>query len=164
MRFFLEGEPEELAEKSDQLLGELIKSFSGIAPEFAERLAKALPEKLPPVELRLPVLKRLHEKTADEYARQMQLMVRDIGKVLDRSLNAPTLQKGENGFYDYTKPISDMQDVAFQRVKSALKKKGHTDTDFEEGGVLYGLSANDLIRVLREEHIDEPSDFQKTGE
>jgi hypothetical protein len=39
--------------------------------------------------------------------------------------------------------------VAYSRVKSALKKVGYKDSDFEEGGPLYGWSVNELIDLAR---------------
>lgn len=154
MRFFLEGEPEELAEKADLVLGELIKAFSGIAPDFVERLHKALPE-AKPVELRLPVLRELHDKTREAYAEQLKLMLKDIGAVLDGGV--------EKGFYDYSKPIADAQALGYQRVKGALKRQGFDDRDFEEGGSLYGMSTNELIELFRARQVDEPDEIQKTS-
>jgi hypothetical protein len=140
MHVRIEADPEELREKSTDLLQALAKAFADVSPELAESLEKALPEK--ESILKLPVLKELHTRTAQAYQRQMQLMLKDIGKVLDRSLN-------KSDFYDYTKPLADRDGRAYLRVKEVLKRKGYYDSDFEEGGPLYGYSVNDLIDLAR---------------
>ena len=115
MHFRVEADPEEFRDKSPDLIRALIKAIAPHDPAFAESLEKALPAKESP--LRLPVLKGLHERTAAAYEKQMALMLRDIGRVLNRSL-----QKGE--FYDYTKAIADKSSVAYARVKEVLKRQG----------------------------------------
>ena len=52
--------------------------------------------------------------------------------------------------YDFTKPIADKDARAYERVKRVLIGRGYVEADFEEGGVLYGQSVNDLIDLVRE--------------
>lgn len=135
-----EADPDELREKSSDLIRALITAIGPMDPALAESLEKALPPK--ESILKLPVLKEMHERTAKLYERQMGLMLKDIGKVIDRSL-----QKGE--FFDYTKPLAERDGKAYARVKEVLKRQGFLDSDFDAGGPLYGLGVNELIDLAR---------------
>lgn len=52
-------------------------------------------------------------------------------------------------YYDHTKPVADHDDIAYRRVKEVLKRKGYVDSDFEDGGPLYGYSTNQLLKLIR---------------
>lgn len=82
MKLRLEADPEELREKSTDLLKSLRDGLADVAPEVADYLSKALPPK--ERELKYPALRDLEKTTSAEYDRTLQRMVRAIGKVLDK--------------------------------------------------------------------------------
>lgn len=82
MRFRLEATPDELLEKSDQLLEALHDAVAEVAPDAADRLEKALPRK--ESDLKFPVLRELAKRTSTEYERLTGSMLKEIGKVLDK--------------------------------------------------------------------------------
>ena len=61
---------------------------------------------------------------------------------IEKSLQSEPVQ-------DFTKPIADQDERAYERMKSVLKNKGYNASDFEEGGPLYGYSVNELIELVR---------------
>ena len=77
MRLELRASPEEIREKSGQLLERLGEMLFGDAPEISEMLEKALPQK--ERELKYPVLQELAARTRELYAHQMDLMIQEIG-------------------------------------------------------------------------------------
>lgn len=85
MRLVIETTQDELAEKSEDLVKAIAGILSDVAPELAERLEKAIPKGVP--KLSQPALRRIHEITRKEYGARLKWMVRDIEKVLDRSLS-----------------------------------------------------------------------------
>ena len=85
MELTIKGRPEEVAEKSEQVLERLHDFFLPIAPELADTLRKAMTKTR--VELRHPVLKTLQKKTAEMYDQQIEQMLTDVNKVLNRSLD-----------------------------------------------------------------------------
>lgn len=91
MKFRLEATPGELHEKGGALVEELAKAFSGINPDLAEALEKALPAK--EQELKHPALQGLKKRTDKEYAAMLKRMNKDIGKVLDQSVSGSSFQK-----------------------------------------------------------------------
>jgi hypothetical protein len=99
----LEATPAELWQKSSALIEELAQAFSGVNPDLAETLEKALPPK--EQTLKYPVLRGLRAITTKEYEAMLKRMLADIGKVLNQSVNAPTgtieksgkLEKQEEG-------------------------------------------------------------------
>lgn len=149
MRFRLEATPGELEQKGDALVKALVAELSALAPDLAERLEKALPP--PEQTLKYPALQQLADLTREQYARTLERMVEEIGRVLDRSTrpDARYIEKSEAAepFYDYTKPVADRDERAYQRVKAVLQRKGYTASDFEYGGALYGYSVNELIEM-----------------
>lgn len=208
MKFRLEATPAELWQKGTALVEELVKAFSGLNPDLAERLEKALPPK--EQELKYPVLQGLRAITTKEYEATVKRMLGEIGKVLDQSLRGPTggeLQKAfgeqeekdpgaeeeekpepgdvdpetgdlipeedeeeeegeaEEGEekslekaelpqseplqHDFTAKIAEKDARAYARVKRVLTGRGYTEADFEQGGVLYGYSVNQLIDLVR---------------
>lgn len=92
MRFRLEATPDELLEKSDQLLKTLHDAVADVAPDAAECLEKALPRK--ESDLKYPVLRELAKRSSAEYERLTGRMLKEIGKVLDRG---PIKKSGELG-------------------------------------------------------------------
>jgi len=50
---------------------------------------------------------------------------------------------------DHTLAIAVKEGRGYQRVKSALTKKGYNDADFKKDGKLYGKSTNELIDLAR---------------
>jgi hypothetical protein len=91
VRLRLEATPAELWTKGTALVEELAKAFSGVNAELADILEKALPPK--EHQLKYPVLQELSDRTTKEYEATLKRMLVDIGKVLDKSLKAPTLRK-----------------------------------------------------------------------
>ena len=77
MRLELRASPDEIREKSGQLLERLGEMLSSEAPEISEMLEKALPQK--ERELKYPVLQELAARTRELYAHQMDLMIQEIG-------------------------------------------------------------------------------------
>lgn len=90
MRLLFVADPAEYAERRDQFVERLAKSFASIDPQLSQILEKALPRKEP--ELKFKVLRDLHKTTAQAYQKQVQSMLTDIGKVLDQSTKT-TLHK-----------------------------------------------------------------------
>ena len=94
MKLRVDGTPEELKEKAPELvksLGDLLRSVS---PDMADALEKAIPHK--EKELKFPVLRALQKQTEIAYEKQMDKMLKDIGKVLDRSLKTSIFKKSED--------------------------------------------------------------------
>jgi SWI/SNF-related matrix-associated actin-dependent regulator 1 of chromatin subfamily A len=54
------------------------------------------------------------------------------------------------GFSDVTKQVFDQENLAYKRTKKVLIKLGWKETDFLDGGPLYGWSTNQLIDLVRE--------------
>lgn len=155
MRLQIEAEPNELEEKPVELVKALFEVVQSFAPELADQLSKALPRKEP--ELKYPVLRELQKRTAEAYSKHMQKMLKEIGLVLNSGI-----EKSDDGdlgdssrhlmqlHYDHTKPIAEKDDAGYKRVKTVLIGMGHKETDFEEGGILYGKSVNELLDMIRE--------------
>lgn len=84
MRIEVKATPQELAVKSTEIIHKLEELFRSIAPDTAEILHKALPDK--EATLRYPVLHDLHKQTRALYMDHIDRMLGDIAKVIDRSL------------------------------------------------------------------------------
>lgn len=87
-----------------------------------------------------------------------------IGQLLEeaKGFHGVTFKKSDEPdeeFYDYTKPIADRDARAYQRVKAVLKHKGYNDPDFDEGGVLYGRSVNDLIEMAQSRDLSKAGPY-----
>jgi hypothetical protein len=95
MKLHLQATPGELIEKGEQLIQSIGDILRPLSPDLADALAKALPQK--ENELKFPVLVELQKKTEAEYARQMELMLRDINKVLNDGLKKSALFIGPRG-------------------------------------------------------------------
>jgi hypothetical protein len=86
MRLELQASPEEIREKSGQLLERLGEMLSSEVPEIAEMLEKALPKK--EQELKYPVLQELAARTRELYAHQLDLMLQEIADVVIGGIGA----------------------------------------------------------------------------
>lgn len=96
MKFRLEADTtDELREKSTELLKSLYDELVDVAPEVADRLAKALPRK--ERELKYPVLRDLEKQTSAEYDHTLKRMLADIGKVLARGPVAKSEETFDEG-------------------------------------------------------------------
>jgi len=84
MEFRVKATPEELAEKSEDLIKAVLEVIQSVNPGLVENLEKALEPG--GRQWRYPVLRALHEKTAALYGKQVDLMLADIGQVLDQGL------------------------------------------------------------------------------
>lgn len=84
MKLSLEATPQELEEKSGDLLKALTEIIGPVAPDVVEALAKALPRKEPA--LKFPVLRELQKRTEALYDKMVESMLKDIGAVLDRGV------------------------------------------------------------------------------
>lgn len=147
MRLRLEATPQELYEKAPDFLDKLADAFEPVHPELADVLAKAL-RKEPSLKFRL--LRELHQQTRDAYAKQLDAMLADIDKVLDRSSKASSTGKMEKAeVYDYSRKIYDQDARAYERVKQVLMRQGYKRADFEAGGTLDGYSVNELVDLAR---------------
>jgi hypothetical protein len=51
--------------------------------------------------------------------------------------------------HDHTKKIVEQDLRSHNRVKIILMRRGYVESDFEEGGPLYGYSVNELIGLIR---------------
>jgi len=91
MRLKLDATPEELKEKAPNLLKSLGEILEPVSPEMAEILEKALPRK--ESELKFPVLRELQKRTEVLYDQQLELMLKDISKVLNRSKTRKSLDE-----------------------------------------------------------------------
>lgn len=86
MRLELQASPEEIREKSGQLLERLGEMLSSEVPEIAEMLEKALPKK--EQELKYPLLQELAARTRELYAHQLDLMLQEIADVVIGGIGA----------------------------------------------------------------------------
>jgi hypothetical protein len=84
MRLELQATPEEIREKSGQLLERLGELLGDGIPEFTDALEKALPAKEPA--LKYPVLRELAVRTRDLYQGQIEKMLREISEVINESV------------------------------------------------------------------------------
>ena len=150
MKLRLDATPKELAEKSEQLVQSVSTLLRPVSPELADALEKALPRK--EAELKFPVLRDLQKKTEVLYDKQMDLMLKDIGKVLDKSLSAKAVKKSLPS-PDYSQKIVAKEEKAYGRIKADLIARGYVEADFDKGGSLYGYSTNELIDLARNKSI-----------
>lgn len=92
MKLKITATPNELAEKSEQLVRQVSALLRYANPELSESLEKALPTKEPV--LKYPVLQELLQITQDSYEKHLKLMLDEIGKVLDESIDK-SLEPGD---------------------------------------------------------------------
>lgn len=144
MKLNLDATKEELNERGDELLDALAKAVAPHAPELADAIQKAA---LPPKEVALKhkSLRTVHERMRRRYKRQLDQMNAEIASLLDGEL-----KKSEMASPDYTAKVVAMEERAYDRLKDDLMQLGYKAEDFEEGGVLYGLSVNQLRDVVKE--------------
>lgn len=60
------------------------------------------------------------------------------------------IAKLAKGFEDFTQPIADRDEALYERVKKVLCALGYQESDFLEGGLLEGLSTNQLLELAHE--------------
>ena len=75
-----------------------------------------------------------------------------VQKSLDLAGEAEVKGEAEGGFYDYTQPIAEAEEVRYERVKELARSRGYKDADFDEGGAFYGWSTNEILDLLRDVH------------
>lgn len=146
MKIRLEATPEELRERADELVTQLSKALRAHAPEVAERLEKASSPK--EVELRHRALRDMHQRAQKLYQMQMDRMIDDIGQALERRIK--TLGAVEKGDPNYLSNVIDMAEANYDKIKAELTEFGYHDHEYEEGGALYGHSANQLRDILEQ--------------
>ena len=142
MKIELTATPDELEDK--EKAEKLLRSLGELVDPLEDILEKALPRK--EQVLKYPVLRELQKKTEDAYARRVEWMLKDVGKVLDRGF---AKSESVEPLQDFTKPIADKDEEKYELLKVELAQYGYTDSDFEEGGILYGWSVNQLIDLAR---------------
>ena len=140
MKLRLEAEDGELARRGPDVLRALAQIFDVEAPELSGALEKALPPR--ETSLKHRVLRQSHEKWRRKYRLTLDAMAQEIADLVESKIqkSAP----------DYTQKIYDLDEAAYDRVRAALAEHGYTDADYEEGGVLYGMSTNELREVLKD--------------
>lgn len=151
MKLRVDGTPEELREKAPDLVKSLSELLNSVDLDMEDVLEKAIPYK--EKELKFPVLRALQKQTEVAYEKQMELMIKDIGKVLDKSLKTSTFKKSESSEEkspDYTKQIVAKDEKSYEQIKAEFLKDGYSESDFEVGGKLHGYSTNQLIDMQRE--------------
>jgi hypothetical protein len=63
---------------------------------------------------------------------------------------AGSMEKAEAvGQAKHVNDVFNREQIAYDRVKAVLQRKGYEPEDFEEGGVLYGYSVNELIEMAK---------------
>lgn len=143
MKLNLDATREELSERGDELVDALAKAVRPHAPELADALQKALPPK--EQELKHKALRQSHDKMRKRYGVMLDRMNAEIAALLDGEL-----KKSEDAANDFTQRIVQMEDRAYEQAKAELMARGYVQNDFEEGGVLYGLSVNQLREAIKE--------------
>ena len=120
MKLRVDATPEELEEKAPDLVKAMIELLRPASPEMADVLEKAIPRK--EKELKFPVLRALQKQTEVAYEKQMELMLKDIGKVLDKSLETTVFKKSDSDYDNGTdKEQSDMQAHFEKRTKRHIQ-------------------------------------------
>jgi hypothetical protein len=69
-----------------------------------------------------------------------------------KAVPGTTLTKSEDeveAVVDNINELTAKEDRAYRRAKDVLIRRGYAAEDFEEGGVLYGYSTNELIEMGR---------------
>jgi hypothetical protein len=131
VRLRIEATPDELANKSESLIKALADAIGPAAPDLAEALKKALPKET--VKLIQPALREMHEITRKEYEKRLKWMVKDIGKVLDRSLAKadPDIEK-EPGEEEEKLEPGDINPETGEEVPEEEEEEEDEEEDEEE--------------------------------
>ena len=146
MKLRIEASPEEFESKGPDLIKALADHIQDYDPALADALFKAV--KKPPKkehELKHKVLKDLDAATHKVYQAAMAKMTKQILDLASGELITKALPQ------DYTLKMNEKDRFHYELARESLKGLGYTQEDFEEGGKLYGLSANELITISREE-------------
>ena len=93
MKMRIVAKPGEIAAKGEALVRSLSERLTSEAPDLAEALEKALPQR--EAELKYPMLRELKARTDAEYQSQLKGMVRDIGELLEGRLDAVEKSLGD---------------------------------------------------------------------
>lgn len=122
MKLHLTATPEELRTRGPELLEQLAAQIEAASPEAAAELRKARREP----GLKYQVLRDLHTKTGAAYRKQLDAMLLDVGKVLDRTLDAPSIHKSLTP--------ADVHDLVKALVKAEMEElqKGEDDEDEDD--------------------------------
>lgn len=150
MRIRLEGNLEELPKKAPEILRRLAETFAPSSPESArvlEFIEKAEPRKEP--QLKHPALRGIQRQMKARYNRQMKAMLRDIGAVLDRSL-----EKSQDPT-DHSQVAAQQDEKLYRDIKAKFFQMGYEEEDFLAGGQFYGVSTNELVDLYRERKVQE---------
>lgn len=148
MRLYLEADPEELREKSPELVGELAKALREHSPEIADILEKAAAIPKAPPELRHRALRDIHDHMRAEYKKMTGRMVEEIADTIDEHTK-PKLQKARPpNSPDYIAPVLEKEEKSYKKMQSLFAPYGYSSGDFEEGGRLYGKSMRELGDML----------------
>jgi hypothetical protein len=146
MKLRLEATPEEIESKAPRLVAALSKALRAHAPDVADQLLKAIPEKESP--LKHQVLRDIHGKISNRYAITLDMMVEEIGKRLEDHVSEMKKSNGTETNPNYATNILDLEAKAYEVAKEELAKFGYDKTAFEVGGALYGESVNSLREML----------------
>jgi hypothetical protein len=82
------------------------------------------------------------------------------GEAIFQPLPPETLAKSEepepaeHAFHDYTQPVVEADERMYRRVKKLAIRRGYLESDFDEGGPLYGWSTNELLNLLHTDARD----------
>lgn len=157
MKLKLDATPEELSERGNDLVDALAKAVQPHAPDLADALHKAvLPQKVP--ELKHKSLRQNHEKMQKKYRLMLDRMNTEIAGLLETELT-----KSEVVSPDYTTKVVELEEAALDKVKAVLMQRGYRQEDFEEGGVLYGLSINQLREAAKAKGTTDGRDEKARG-
>lgn len=86
MRLTIESTQDELSEKTEDLVKALADVIGAVRPDIAAALEKAVAHDHTNREMYQPALRDIHKVTAKAYKKRLKWMLKDIGKVLDRSI------------------------------------------------------------------------------
>jgi len=146
VRLQLEATPIELFEKGEALVRELADAFSGMNPDLAESLEKALPPK--ESELKYAALRGLKGRTDKEYDRMIQKMLREIGKVLDLSVTGTSIQKAFTGLEP-------------EKEEEELGTEGEAEEELEPGD--YDSKNDEIVPEPEDDDDEEEKSLEKAG-
>lgn len=148
MKLRLEAEPGELQARGRELVEGLSKAMHAHAPDLADALLKAIPEK-PPVEMKHRALRDSMDVTRRLYAEALRGMQAEIGAALDARADEMV------GLSKAGLPPTVMLSAGDQPELDALHRElagiGYEARDFSPGGLLSGQSIPTL-RALVAEH------------
>jgi hypothetical protein len=183
MRLRLEADPNELVVKGDQLIAALTSAFADVHPDLADRLHKAMPEP-DHGEAANPVIRELAANFRTAYDKQMALMLKDIGRVLDgavrevvkggedhdlekaRSHKYISKKIGPNGKPEYTYPDDDKEGLSVEQRAELLREMSDAPTPPEKESMYEyqtgGYAAMNALLRHGEGHKDVKARLERT--